>query len=493
MKSPVSVPKPNIASPVKEKPSSAELSYRRKKKGQKTFAPISEVKDFSTQLRPGKGNMVEVILVWKERLLTTYHYKSHGLVRVGGRDRTEISLPPGMCPQQWPLLEVGFETRIALTPDMKVERIASEGYRHSFEELTTLGKIQYVVGASTVQLEQGDIYLVSFANSELQLYIRFVPQPPTVPLPNWISRNSEMSGLVVSMVLLYLYMTMSIKPAKEIQEEIPARIIFAKPTPRPREPVQKIAVEEPVIPQKATKPAASKAGGATAKSAQRGGVKLTANPAAGAKSHNINKMGIMSALNSGGISKRISKAYDGSGEILGAASTATGSAGADKDIDGEGLGRLKSVGTGAQGVSTVGLTGLGTKNGRSTGYGNGVGLGEKNSVSIQGAGDEENFVGTIDREAVRRVIRSGLREIRGCYERELSKLSRTQSLEGKVVIEWTIAEQGRALNAKVKSSTLGNRAVENCVRDRLATWRFPDPPPGGVAEVNYPFYFRAEN
>lgn len=492
MNSPVSVPKPNIASPVKKTLPNIEPSYRKKKKGQKTFAPTSEVKDFGTQLRPGKGSVVEVILVWKERLLTTYHYKNHGLVRVGGQNRSEIFLPPGLCPLQWPLLEVGIETRIALTSDMKIELIASEG-RKSFEELTSLGKVQHVVGASTLQLEQGDIYLISFANSDLQLYIRFVPQPPKVPLPSWIFRSSEMSGIVASMVLLYIYTMMSVKPVKEIQEEISAQIIFAKPTRRPSEPVQKVAVDELVMPLKITKSAASKAGGATAKSVQKGGLKQTKNPAAGAKSRDISKMGIMSALNSGGISKRISQTYDGSGEILGAANAATGSAGANKDIDGDGFGRLKTVGTGAQGVSTVGITGLGTKSGRGTGYGNGVGLGEKGSVSVQGAGDEENFVGTIDREAVRRVIRNGLREIRGCYERELSKLNRSQSLEGKVVIEWTIAEQGRAMNAKVKSSTLGNRAVENCVRDRLANWQFPDPPPGGVAEVNYPFYFRADN
>ncbi|WP_413289018.1 TonB family protein [Bdellovibrio sp. HCB337] len=470
-----------------------EPSFRKKKKGQKTFAPRSETQDFSTQLRQGKGSVVEVILTWKERLLTTYHYTKPGLVRVGADGSSGLSLPVGLCPQGWPLLEVGLETRIAVTPDMKIELITADG-RTPYDELRQQDKVQHVVGASALKLEQGDIYFISFANSDLQLYIRFVPQPPTVPLPPWIFRSSEVTGIAVSMILLYLYTTMSVKPVKELQEEIPAQIIFAKPTPRPQAPVQKVVVEEQVIPEKITKPAASKAaGGATAKSSQKGGVKQTTNPAASAKTRDVSKMGMFSALNSGGISKRLSKTYDGSGEILGAANTATGSAGADKDIAGDGFGRLKSVGNGAQGTSTVGITGLGTKNGRGTGYGSGVGLGEKGSVSIQAAGDEENFVGTIDREAVRRVIRGGLREIRGCYERELSKLNRTQNLEGKVVIEWTIAEQGRALNVRVKSSTLGNRAVENCVRDRLANWQFPDPPPGGVAEVNYPFYFRAEN
>lgn len=202
---------------------------------------------------------------------------------------------------------------------------------------------------------------------------------------------------------------------------------------------------------------------------------------------------MFAALGGGGMRKNLDKAYSGAGEILGTAANATGTAGSNSDRAGDDIGgKFKDTGAGGKGTATVGIAGVGTK-GRGTGYGTGDGLGDKNSVAIEPGGAEEDFVGTIDREAVRRVIRAGLREIRGCYERELNKLNRTQHLEGKVVIGWTIADHGRALNAKVVSSSLNNRAVENCVRDRLSTWRFPDPPAGTVAEVNYPFYFRAEN
>ncbi|RYZ70341.1 MAG: TonB family protein, partial [Proteobacteria bacterium] len=177
----------------------------------------------------------------------------------------------------------------------------------------------------------------------------------------------------------------------------------------------------------------------------------------------------------------------------GMAEKASGAAGFNQDRAGDDIGgKFKDVGAGGKGTATQGIAGIGTK-GRGTGYGTGDGLGDKNSVAIEPGGAEEDFVGTIDREAVRRVIRAGLREIRGCYERELNKLNKTQKLEGKVVIRWKIIEHGKAVGASVASSTLGNRAVENCVRDRLATWRFPEPPPGTEADVNYPFYFRADN
>ena len=259
-----------------------------------------------------------------------------------------------------------------------------------------------------------------------------------------------------------------------------AHLVFDVPKPpRAEKPVQKISVV--------------KSSARSGRASEAGTVKLTNKTAANARSRDIRQVGIFSALLSGGVNKKISKATNGTGEILGDASKATGAAGFNRDLPGNGAGRFKSVGPGIEGTSTIGIAGLGTKDGRGSGYGSENGLGSKTSVAIGSAVGEESFIGTIDREAVRRVIRSGLREIRGCYERELSKLNKNQNLEGKVVIEWTIAEHGKALRAKVKSSTLGNSAVENCVRDRLASWQFPDPPVGGVAEVNYPFYFRAEN
>ena len=544
-------PKPRIATTPVVGPagkvdtrSTGKTSFNKKGKNKKTYAPVSEVKDLRDHLRPGKGNVVEVIVSWKERVLTTYHYRSPGIVRLGPGEKYEINMPDGVCPTGWPLVEVGPETRVAATSEMNVELLTKSG-RKNVDELLRMGKAQRTGNSVTMKLDQEEIFFIGMPFSDLQLYVRFVPQPPVIPIPPWFLSSSELTGMVMSLILvallaLYVYATSPNMNEEEKKEEIVAQVIFDKPKPTP--PPIKVAEEKPIetptpappkptptpkkvvmddkkqeVVKKAAKPdpaqAAknSKAGAAsevmpkpnsqnkpktyTSVYKQGGSVKQGNTESANAQSKNkdVTKVGMFAALGGGGMRKNLDKAYSGAGEILGTAASATGTAGSNSDRAGDDIGgKFKDTGAGGKGTATVGIAGVGTK-GRGTGYGTGDGLGDKNSVAIEPGGAEEDFVGTIDREAVRRVIRAGLREIRGCYERELNKLNKTQRLEGKVVIGWTIADHGRALNAKVVSSSLNNRAVENCVRDRLSTWRFPDPPAGTVAEVNYPFYFRAEN
>jgi outer membrane biosynthesis protein TonB/pSer/pThr/pTyr-binding forkhead associated (FHA) protein len=545
-------PKPHIATaPVvgpavtKVETSSVKKSaFSRKGKNKKTYAPPSEVKDLRDQLRLGRGNVVEVIVSWKERVLNTYHFRTPGIIRLGSEEKFEIHMPEGVCPTGWPLLEVGPETQVAVTSEMKVELITNEG-KKTVDDLLRMGKAQRTGNSVTMKLGQDEIYFIALPSSNLQIYVRFVQQPPVLAFPPWFLTSSELTGMIMSLILvallaLYVYTTAPSMVEEEKKEEIVAQVIFDKPKPTP--PPVKVVEEKPVeVPtpappkptptpkkvqladkqvettNKAKKPDPamtaknSKAGAAsevapkpnsqnkpkifTSTQPQGGAVKQGKTESANAQSKNkdVSKVGMFAALGGGGMRKNLDKAYSGAGEVLGTAANATGTAGSNSDRAGDDIGgKFKDTGAGGKGTATVGIAGVGTK-GRGTGYGTGDGLGDKNSVAIEPGGAEEDFVGTIDREAVRRVIRAGLREIRGCYERELNKLNKTQRLEGKVIIEWTIADHGRALNAKVKSSTLGNRAVENCVRDRLASWKFPDPPAGTVAEVNYPFYFRAEN
>jgi TonB family protein len=104
-------------------------------------------------------------------------------------------------------------------------------------------------------------------------------------------------------------------------------------------------------------------------------------------------------------------------------------------------------------------------------------------------GEGESFSGTIDREAIRKVIRDNARQIQACYEKALNK---NPNLYGKVILEWVIIGNGRVSSAKVSSSTLKNSEVENCVLSRLRTWKFPEPPSDQEAVVSYPFLFNAQ-
>jgi hypothetical protein len=166
----------------------------------------------------------------------------------------------------------------------------------------------------------------------------------------------------------------------------------------------------------------------------------------------------------------------------------------DSNRTGDDLGsKVKDTGAGGKGTATEGISGIGTK-GRSTGqgqYGSADGFGDKTSVAVEPGDSEADFIGSIDKEAVRRVIRHYQYEIRGCYQKELNRLEKGQHLEGKIVMTWEIIEKGRAKNVRVRSSTLNNKNIENCLRERIASYEYPNPPAGMTAEVTaFPFYFR---
>lgn len=92
--------------------------------------------------------------------------------------------------------------------------------------------------------------------------------------------------------------------------------------------------------------------------------------------------------------------------------------------------------------------------------------------------------GSLDRALVRRVIRQHLSQIAYCYTRELQA---DPSLEGRVVVEFSIAGNGQVATAKVSSSTLESHGeVERCIVSRVRSWIFPAPDQG-VVIVSYPF------
>ena len=95
--------------------------------------------------------------------------------------------------------------------------------------------------------------------------------------------------------------------------------------------------------------------------------------------------------------------------------------------------------------------------------------------------------GTIDKEAVAKVINSHLHEVSSCYERALLK---TPGLAGKIVLEWQITTSGSVGFAKTKSSTMQSPAVESCILQSLKTWRFP-PAKGAGVIITYPFMFNS--
>ncbi len=520
---------------VTSKNASARTSpYSRSKnrKNRKTFAPEGEIKDLREYIKPGKGQLVEVIVTWNERILNTYHFVPIGMKTIGAQ--SDIQIPDGVFPKNWSFLNFTSGVQVRTTADMKVEVQNSTDTKKITEQ--------------NYQLQQNETVFI-LLNNKMQLIVRFAPVAPVVPLESpLILSSSEFTGILAALIiaaLTSLIVSVSVPKAVDKEEEIErvAQVIFTKPAVPianiPPPPVQQSPKEVATPPPKVKPPAevkkitdadkqknaqtkgdpakpdqkaqAAQAAGRANEvkpkdsklktkmftSTKQGGAVKTSNQAsANAKSKDPDptSQGLLSAFGSGGARSKLDKAYSGAGEAMGLGEKATGSSGFNESRNGDDLGsKFKDTGAGGKGTATQGIAGIGTK-GRGTGqseYGNGTGFGSKDQVAIQPGGAEEEFVGSIDREAVRRVVRSALAAFKACYDREYRKDTK---LEGKVVVSWEIHEKGIAKNAKVlkDKSTIGNSSIEDCVRSRMLTLRFPEPPAGTIAEVTYPFLFQGQ-
>ncbi len=95
--------------------------------------------------------------------------------------------------------------------------------------------------------------------------------------------------------------------------------------------------------------------------------------------------------------------------------------------------------------------------------------------------------GSLDREIVRRIIvRWHLDEVKGCYEKELTKLP---DLEGRVTVQFTVSVTGAVSSSDLGSSTLGSARVEKCVVNAVRGWEFPRTMGGGTTLVTAAFDF----
>jgi hypothetical protein len=95
--------------------------------------------------------------------------------------------------------------------------------------------------------------------------------------------------------------------------------------------------------------------------------------------------------------------------------------------------------------------------------------------------------GSLNRDAIQKVINSGVGKIQRCYERQLL---RQAGLAGKVQLEWTVATNGRVKSVRQIYSSLNSSQGVSCMMNVVRGWRFPSPK-GGEVIVNYPFIFKA--
>jgi outer membrane biosynthesis protein TonB len=200
-----------------------------------------------------------------------------------------------------------------------------------------------------------------------------------------------------------------------------------------------------------------------------------------------NDAGLLGAMQDEGVA-----ALMGDGALQSGMFDAIGSKYAGARGDRIGTGGLGDRGDGLGGggdVAGIGGTGTRGKAGGDGRYGaEGGNWGAKKSGAVKNLSGEILSLGSLDAALIDEVVKRHASAIRYCYQRELTK---DPSLEGKVVVKFTIAGDGSVSKAGIKRSSLGSAAAESCISKRFHTMRFPEPKGNGIVIVSYPFLFSA--
>lgn len=502
------------------------LAAKTTKKSHRTFAPPSPFSDAREIVRPSKGTVVEVLVTWKERVIAARHFNERRVVTVGADPTSDLIVPVFPGGSKFPLVKIQNLATVSLTQDMTGEVIRDSG-TVTLAELFKQNRMRSVGSLYEFDLPQGEMIRIAFQSGLVSVLVRYVPDTPK-PLvaPILDLTASEVTGVILAGVVvaifglyMMIYSPANLEDQAKVEEPLrkavvtfnppkPKTIIKVEDTPMEEKKVVKVAEKQPQrMAQNPTVEAKGKPGQAgevapkDSKDKQKkltsarpgGAVKTSPTEGASAASQKPDptKVGLLSVFGTKGTQSKLDKTFSGSGELQGLANSATGFAGNAENREGDRIGtKLKDTGAGGKGTATVGISGLGTK-GKGTGtYGIGSGgIGTKGSVDIDVGGQEAEFVGTIDREAIRKRIQENRNAIRSCYERSLQ---RKPDLYGKLVLEWDIEEKGKVGRAVVKSNSLGDDEVAQCILNRIRSLRFPDPPADTTARVSYPFVFSSQ-
>lgn len=96
--------------------------------------------------------------------------------------------------------------------------------------------------------------------------------------------------------------------------------------------------------------------------------------------------------------------------------------------------------------------------------------------------------GGLTPEQVRAVVERHKSAIQWCFEKELQK---NPKLNGKIVVFWQIEPAGAVSTSRIKSSTIGDPDVDDCLKRQVDKWQFPAASNGQITKVFYPFLFTA--
>ncbi|MDZ4677976.1 MAG: AgmX/PglI C-terminal domain-containing protein [Oligoflexia bacterium] len=309
-------------------------------------------------------------------------------------------------------------------------------------------------------------------------YLRWVPTiesqvlSPTVKTKEDDSVEDFKKALKWTSLILLLLLSLTMVVGYFFGPELPEEEHIVMITPRTKRAV------EPMTTQMETPKSIAQQKPKTPKVAA-----VKTSPKAQAPVNTVGALGVLGSLNKsnqkGGLQLNAVAVSRGAG--LGGTA---GSGGVQTSFYGKGLvGAALGPGAKAQGLGGYGTKG---KGGGRAGYGQLSLIGSSSAVYAPIEKDA-TIEGGLTMEQIAAVINRHLGEVRYCYERGIQS---NPDVSGRLAIRFFIAGTGIVKSANTTSSSLRDVEIENCIVERLKTWKFPEPKGGATVKVDFPFVLK---
>ncbi|MCY1075555.1 AgmX/PglI C-terminal domain-containing protein [Archangium lansingense] len=444
-----------------------------------------------------QSRILRIGLLQDGRILEERHLRKPGDFTVGQDPKCSLVLPLPELPASFPVFEFrAGQYNLVFNDDMQ-GRVNLGSSDVDFHTLRT----------QSMAMERGDQYVLPLQESargvveldeDLRLFFQFIqptaetdrPQlPPDLQGGSWRTMDRMFFGILAASLLLHfsgaaLIIASEPPPEPELElDQLDDRFARVLMPPKQEEPKQQAAdTAQAAADTEKDKPKES--------DSDKKPSEDTASKPASPQEAAARRAEVAKKVSGKGLLKILGSSGGGGGgafsDVLGGSTGGGDIAEALAGAGGVGIATEASVGAnGPRGGGTGKVAGIGDLG---TSGGGKVDLGSKKEVEVSGrvtASTPEVESSDVDREALARYIKTRLKAIQGCYEKELK---RNPSLKGKVMVRFNIMPSGRTGEIEIEENTLGNDAVASCIRTVVRGWVFPFKPDDEVP-VAYPFVF----
>ena len=195
-----------------------------------------------SNLLPGQGTTLEVLVAWQGRVIYSEHFSEQGKVHIGSTNDCEIKIPVfNKAIDKYKLVEITDRTKIFLNKGFRGTFYVKGQKEKSLEDLLLSSSLEQKGPYSLIDLGQNEMIRLDFLQEGISIFIRYTPEttrPLAAPLLDLTA--TELVGVLMAFLVsglfgmyMLVYSPEKLEPETSKVEE-PIRRAFVKFDPPPK-------------------------------------------------------------------------------------------------------------------------------------------------------------------------------------------------------------------------------------------------------------------